>query len=67
MALLADPKMKRSRPRGPFVCALEGCDQELNEDTVKNDDPFCSVACCHAYHGVEIQLPSRGKPVGASA
>lgn len=50
-----------------YVCAAEGCENRLNEVTVKNLDPFCSTSHCKEYHGVEIQLPKPGFPVGASA
>jgi predicted nucleic acid-binding Zn ribbon protein len=60
----ADPKMKRVR-KGVYACAQ--CGEELNEVTVKNDDPFCSTSCCHTYHGVEIQLPGRGYTVASSS
>jgi hypothetical protein len=59
-----DPQTKRVR-KGVYACAK--CGVELNEVTVKNQDPFCSVACCHAYHGVEILVPFQGVTVGSSS
>ena len=50
---------------GKYVCAE--CGTMLNEVTVKNEDPFCSTSCCHAYHGVWIQVPARGYTVGSSS
>jgi hypothetical protein len=63
---MRDPRMKRIG-RGVYVCALPECGKRLEEITVKNEDPFCSVKCCHAYHGVEIQMPGRGVTVGSSS
>lgn len=61
-----DPRMRRVG-RGQYVCAQEGCGKPLDELTVKNLDPFCSTKCCHAYHGVAIQMPGRGFTVGSSS
>jgi hypothetical protein len=61
---IRDPKPKRVK-KGVFACAK--CGQELNETTMKNQDPFCSTNCCHEYHGVEIQIPHRGYTVGSSS
>lgn len=64
-----DPMMQgygRGRHRF-YICAADGCEQRLNEVTVKNQDPFCSTACAHTYHGVEIQMPGRGVTVGSSS
>lgn len=36
--------------RGQYVCALADCDKELNEVTVKNQDPFCSTVCANVFH-----------------
>ena len=68
-AIKPDPKMVRlgrSLPRR-YKCAGEGCENELNEVTIKNEDPFCSTACAHAYHGVEITLPFKGQTVASSS
>lgn len=69
--LPADPKMRKlGRGRGVrplFLCSGPGCEEELNEVTVKNLDPFCSVKCAHAYHGVEIPLPFKGQTVASSS
>lgn len=69
MPLPPDPKMKkRSRARlSPYVCAREGCEEELNEVTIKNLDPFCSTKCAHEYHGVEITIPHQGQTVASSS
>jgi hypothetical protein len=69
MILPKDPKMgKKSRARNaPYVCALEGCEEELNEVTVKNLDPFCSTTHCNEYFGVEILKPRPGSTVGSSS
>lgn len=62
-----DPPMKRVR-RGEYECALETCDNPLNEVTIKNQDPFCSTGCCHEWHGVEIQTnPTLRGPTVASS
>lgn len=61
-----DPKMQRVS-RGVYRCANPGCGKPLAELTVKNLDPFCSVKCCHEYHGVKIQMPGRGVTVGSSS
>lgn len=55
--------------RGVYRCAVETCENELGEVTIKNQDPFCSTGCCHEWHGVEIQTnPTlRGAPVGSSS
>ena len=58
-------RVGRNRP-ATYLCAAEGCDNELNEVTVKNLDPFCSTKCAHAYHGIEITLPGRGVLVASS-
>jgi hypothetical protein len=57
--------MKRGG-RGQYVCAREECGKPLDELTVKNLDPFCSVKCCHAYYGVQIQMPGRGQFVAST-
>jgi hypothetical protein len=64
-----DPSMRRIGRKRPatYLCAGPGCENELNEITVKNLDPFCSTACAHEYHGVEIQMPGRGVTVGSSS
>lgn len=54
-----DPRMKRRE--GKYVCAE--CGEMLNDVTVKNEDPFCSTGCCHAYHGIEITVHDRAKGV----
>ncbi len=54
------------RANGQWVCAQEGCGKPLSEITIKQLDPFCSTACCHEFHGVEIQLPGRGQFVASS-
>lgn len=44
-----DPKMLPS-----LRCCRRSCGKPLPEAAVKNEDPFCSAPCCHAYHGVTI-------------
>jgi hypothetical protein len=66
IVLKRDPKMKRVGRKKQYVCAQETCDNPLDELTVGNLDPFCSVACCHSFHGVEIQLPKRGSYVAST-
>ena len=63
-----DPPMKRLG-RGRYVCALEGCEEELNEITIKNLDPFHAGECARAFHDVEIAInpTKRGVPVAASS
>lgn len=63
---MRDPRMKRVG-RGVYVCAVTGCEKRLDGIAVKNLDPFCSTKCCHAYHGVVIQMPGRGYTVGSSS
>ena len=60
-----DPPMKRVG-RGRYKCV---CGEPLNEVTVKYEDPFCSTACAHEFHGVEIAAnpTKRGAPVAASS
>jgi hypothetical protein len=60
-----DPPMKRVG-RGRYDCV---CGQPLNEITVKNLDPWCSTACCHEFHGIEIPAnpTKRGATVASSS
>lgn len=64
-----DPQMRRVGRNRPatYLCAAEGCEQELNEVTIKNLDPFCSTNCAHNFHGVEIIMPYKGQPVASSS
>lgn len=48
-----------------YVCAV--CDEPLNEVTVAQQDPFCSTVCAKEFHGVEVQKPWQGTPVGSSS
>ena len=52
----ADPKMvKIGRGKDAyFICALDGCEEELNDVTVKNDDPFHSVDCARSFHDAPL-------------
>lgn len=65
--MLSDPRMQKvgRGKSATYLCAV--CDQELNEVTVKNIDPFCSTACAHAYHGVEIAVPFKGQTVASTS
>jgi hypothetical protein len=38
----------------------------LTDTAHKRIDPFCSVKCCHAFHGVQIQMPGRGQFVAST-
>jgi len=64
----ADPKMVKvgRRTDRRYVCAAEGCEEELNEIVVKNADPFHSAECARAFHGVEILKARRGFTVASS-
>lgn len=60
-----DPKMKKRR--GKYVCALDGCEEPLNEIAVKNQDPFHQTDCARAYYGVPLVKPQRGEFVASSS
>lgn len=50
--------------RGRYVCVV--CGDPLNEETVKNQDPFCKTDCARIFHGVPL-LPLKRGVVGVSA
>ena len=59
-------RVGRNRP-ATYLCAASECENELNEVTIKNQDPFCSTHCAHQYHGVEITMPGKGVRVASSS
>lgn len=45
-----DPKLVKKG--GKYICAV--CSAELNEVTIKNNDPFCGSMCCRIYHDTPV-------------